>query len=85
MKTYHIEVTQADINSGLKVDCLRCPIARAMTRTLTTPCNVGCCGWGTTDWVDRKWPVACRSQIIDFIQAFDNGNPVKPFTFKIRA
>jgi hypothetical protein len=84
-----IEVTQADIDSGVTGNCFRCPIARALCRTL------GAAPSDRTIYVDATeimlsgdddsnayYPLGDVGEL--FVRYFDSGNPatpVAPFTF----
>ena len=62
-----IEVTQDDIDNGVRHSTEKCPIALAATRALGGPILVHADGSG--DEIDK------------FIIAFDKGEPVSPFVF----
>lgn len=79
-----VEVTQADIDAGIKESCVDCPIARAISRAVRVDARVG------TYWVSWRignflteltLPVAA----VGWIMAFDRGYPVEPFTFELEA
>lgn len=71
-----IHVTKEDIKNGERFDCHRCPIALAATRA------------GLTD-VDVDYLTISANQethtlpdnAVCFIDRFDDGESVKPFTF----
>lgn len=80
-----INVTAKDIRMGIRGNCLKCPIAIALKRafkakevTVTT----------ITFLVDRlKFRIHeldDDSNIVSFIEDFDQGVPVKPFSFELR-
>lgn len=80
-----VEVTQEDINMGVKKDCHRCPIARAISRTLgTIPDNISV----IPNSVDIFHPKFLTSYFPDsvrvFIQNYDhNKSLVRPFEFEL--
>lgn len=82
MKTYNIEVTDADIAAGLPKRCLLCPIAIALNRTLGRPKADIKVGWGQIQMPDGT-STSLPQLAIDFVRAFDYGKPVSPFTFEI--
>jgi hypothetical protein len=84
MKTVAINVTQNDINKGVKKSCNLCPIARAIKRILKKKHGVNVYPHyaeiiinGTEKRI--KFSAAPR----DFIRNFDQENVVKPFEFEI--
>ncbi len=81
-----IEVTQDDIDHGVRRECDRCPIARALKRATGEAWDVGesndhqatTCRRGG----DRaKW-LKLPDEATNFMFAFDNGFPVWPFSFE---
>lgn len=77
-----ISVTKADITKGEPDDCLSCPIALALKRKVT---NVEV----DSDNIDFKWKgkkycnIRLPLEAVDFIEQFDCGEQVKPFTFTL--
>lgn len=74
-----IEVTQEDIDKGLRFSSLLCPISLAVQRCLNIPsCKVipGMISFGNNEY-DLPDPVN------RFIVAFDTRRPVQPFTFEL--
>jgi hypothetical protein len=73
-----IEVTQDDINNGVRHSTCDCPIARAATRAFGIPTQVGYVSMCPAGF-DAVYipPVAS-----DFISMFDMGVPVQPFPFE---
>lgn len=73
-------VTQEDINSGIRNDCTRCPIAHALRRAhplLEIP-EPGDFSFYSADgkfYEARDWP----SDVAKFILGFDEGKIVEPF------
>lgn len=89
----HIPVTQDDIAHGIRKDCHGCPIARAILRVLKPGHRIEIAG--KTIRIERlriyqgqeEGIIACISlvtnEIAAFVNAFDKGQSVKPFTFKL--
>lgn len=81
-KEITITVTQEDIDQGIRNDCDKCPIARAIARELPgSEPSVG-------DMVDLYgkgyYGDAHLSHLATkFINDFDNGNPVVPQAFHL--
>lgn len=74
-----VEVTQADIDIGCKKDCLNCPVAVALERATGKMWSVlGTCARRPAEFEVYLLPESARQ----FIGAFDEGEPVKPFTFE---
>lgn len=74
-----VEVTQEDIDKGTCVDPWTCAIALALNRAAgTSSCSVGLSD-ATVEGVDWVLP----AEVGEFITAFDQREPVKPFTFVI--
>jgi phospholipase C len=85
-----IDVTQADIEQGVKRSSNRCPVAIALQRTTRKPWTVGITMMIETDphllqnpEVYYKVPIKVRQ----FIQGFDNPQgyyaPAVPFSFEL--
>lgn len=73
-----VEVTQEDIDAGRKRDCYACPIALSIKRQ----------GFGSVAVSQGNiWVVGCEYDtplhVEEFIKAFDEGKPVKPFAFTL--
>lgn len=77
MKRVRIEVTAQDIRRGKKADPDHCPVARALRRAGLPKAWAGDShyGWGEET---ASWPLPKRAK--RFIEAFDNGMPVRPFS-----
>jgi hypothetical protein len=86
MRRAKVRVTADHIAKGARVSECGCPVARALNAAL------GCRGAtvdggrlevskGGRQLVSQRFPVA----VSRFVTAFDNGQPVKPFTFTVRA
>ena len=79
-----VEVTQEDINRGMPKVCDRCPIALAMRRAgcafvYVEPHRVD---WRRRGILSGKYS-SLPSEATRFIMAFDNAEPVQPFTFEV--
>jgi len=74
-----IEVTQKDIDNGIRCDIGNCPIALAMTRRFNKRVTIGQSYTLCNDKV-VSLPFDART----FILEFDDGKIVQPFTFNIR-
>jgi hypothetical protein len=79
----HIEVTEQDIKDGKPCTISSCPIARALRRTL--PKSVAQVGGDgiTMNGVFGRRSITTPAKILAFVESFDNGYPVKPFSFNI--
>jgi hypothetical protein len=65
-----LEITQADIDAGVRHDAYHCPIANALQRKLGTSCSARpYIGELLAPW-QQRWN--------EFIARFDAGEPVKP-------
>ena len=78
-----INVTAYDIRLGIKKNCHKCPIARAIKRTLKAKeAEVSY----ATLVADHRM-LFCETddafKIATFISNFDNSKPVKPFSFYV--
>lgn len=74
-----IEVTQGHIDEGKKADCNRCPIALAIAQHVKVSFKVG-------NWLVHFGALGSSSlpsNAFCFIQKFDSGQPVSPFSFDI--
>ena len=90
-RTVVVEVTAEDIASGVAQKCEHCPIAIALRRAagsarayvdgsdiFVSPVFDG-------DEPSDIWNEAgeCPQSVTEFVNAFDDGKPVKPFTFTV--
>ena len=83
-KTVKVSITQRDINKGERYDDVGCPIARALRRK-GIKASVGSAGWTTKRTkVIKGWPGKFKEEIQGFIDDFDSGKKVKPFTFELK-
>jgi hypothetical protein len=82
-----IQVTQKDIDKGLKSSCYECPIALAFKRKVKNQILFGyAVNYESIDHFtkDNKWYIyALPKKAQTFIKRFDGGKPVEPFTFEI--
>ena len=75
-----IEVTQAHIEQGVKSDCSLCPVALAMAESGFDQPHATC--------RDLSWLgvlVKTPLRVSEWIERFDLGRQVEPFTFEIDA
>ena len=81
-----IKVTQHDIDYGVRGEYQLCPIARAVKHKINGEVMV----YGddmsifTTDIIRRYRYYKLPQKAKDFMQRFDDGKKVKPFTFEAR-
>lgn len=78
-----IDVTQDDIDKGLRNNCTLCPVALAIRRAIP----------GSDPWVDdhdisfpsrRMAPIDTpSSSVMEFMHTFDLGDFVAPFSFAL--
>ena len=75
-----IDVTEEDIQEGVKCDCDACPIARAVRRA-TGDQTLSVMGYG----VYRGAMLIGRfpKKATDFVISFDSDDSVKPFSFNL--
>lgn len=86
-----IQVTQTDIDEGIRKDCHYCPVAAAIRRVLQVPYYARVDGTEITihkPLTDPLFRFRCPSSVYEFIQYFDS--PVAevraaavPFTFEL--
>jgi len=75
-----IEVTQNDIDMGMRGAARKCPIARAIERITDER-------YKATVWVEPRLIhaglgyVGLPGKAMEFIERFDKGEPVAPFAF----
>jgi hypothetical protein len=79
-----IQVTQKDIDKGLKSSCYECPIAHAFKRKVKIRYGFAVNADSIDHFTkDTKWYIyALPKEAKKFIQRFDRDQPVKPFTFE---
>lgn len=74
-----IEVTARDIEKGLPEDKCGCPVALAIRRATGLEVSVWC---SMSVKVGREY-IDLPDEAEDFINRFDQGEPVQPFTFDL--
>jgi hypothetical protein len=74
-----IQVTQEDIDLGVKCSCSKCPVARAIHRETSEFVAAGL----TVVIIGKSRPVQLPDEVEEFIQAFDEGQLVTPFSFEL--
>lgn len=84
MKTITVEVTQADIDAGLRGNCAKCPVALALNRATGEEWLVyeeyairNC------DHLDVPLPGECQSFVERFDEPEEDDVPIAPFSFTI--
>jgi hypothetical protein len=82
------DVTQDDIDQGRPRDCYNCPVARSVVRTLGL--GPAADEWTVGSWVIAGWlrdrqvvSVPAPIRVCRFIDEFDRGQPVEPFSFEL--
>jgi hypothetical protein len=76
-----IEVTVEDIEEGKREDCNNCPVARAISRTLNRPSREIAVDGVFIEVAGDSFHTPFL--VIDFIRAFDDGEPVYPISFTL--
>lgn len=79
-----VTVTQEHIANGSKSDCGHCPVALALLEA--TGADRVFVGYGAinTHNGDKVTCFMWPRSVTRFVDKFDEGRPVKPFTFKLR-
>lgn len=84
-----VHVTDVDIADGERDDCANWPAARAIRRALVLN-NIPKYALGRHVYVGREWIdvhgykiIATPRVVREFIQAYDDRQPVSPFDFEI--
>jgi hypothetical protein len=80
--TIKVEVTQADIDKGVRHDPFGCPVALAVRRTIRRRAAVGqsmLYVWFGEQQHDGRLITA----VAEFVTFFDAGLPVSPFSFTL--
>lgn len=73
-------VTQEDIDNGDRTQSARCPIALAISRAYGIK-NIAVGMDRVTGMSKTRWlPIEAQN----FVLAFDNGEPVEPFEFRLQ-
>ena len=85
MKKLTLEVTQQDILEGIRKDAACCPIARAVKRAFPTwqKVEVTDDGIRVLDEFNTRWFTGEIEIATDFMEFFDLGYPVSPFTLEV--
>ena len=87
MITIKINVTQEDIDKGIQGSCVNCPTGLALQRTFPSSNYIHVdtvdIEYGINPESDEFKSVETPQEVIDFIDDFDNGKPVKPFFFEL--
>lgn len=81
-----IHVTQEDIDRGIALSCLACPVARAVQRYVGTS-QVEAYGFGILAFDDDYHQVAkyhTPRSVMQFMRRFDAHGSVRPFAFLLR-
>lgn len=81
MKTLRINVTKKDIAKGKRREPEDCPVALAIKRQKVAIICVGI----DRIWIADKDAISTPKTVQRFIERFDCGNPVKPFSFTLKA
>ncbi len=78
-----IEVTQADIDAGVREDCGLCPVARAVSRSTKQDVSVYDVCLTLWDRGTRSTQIGLPADVRQFVKMFDAGESVRPFSFTI--
>ena len=80
-----IEVTAQDIRKGKKSNCMRCPVALAVKRLLPGH-EVWADSLSIDVWTHDEYRRVATTpkKVATFMDRFDTGQPVKPFTFTMK-
>lgn len=81
MKRVRINVTQRDIDRGVRSTLTSCPIALAIKRRVVEDSTVAVTQFAVLYGTFMSSPFPYRAT--QFIYHFDLGKPVKPFTFTL--
>lgn len=76
-----VEVTQRHIDNGNRCDCWDCPIAKALSETLSGHVAVGSRDVNLPGISGSDVPLP--PEAIAFIKAYDAGQQVQPFSFEL--
>lgn len=75
-----INVTQEDIDAGLPIKCIQCPIALAAKRVFGHEVSVA----ATYIHDIKSGYYDLPRAAVDFVAAFDKGRTVTPFSFEVQ-
>jgi hypothetical protein len=81
-----VNVTQDHIDRGVAKNCEFCPVALALKKSFPGALDVGV-NQATLSFSDperRFWWTEAPDEVSDFIIMFDCGQPVEPFSFRVR-
>ena len=86
MAVVTVKVTAKDIQKGVRDSATDCPIAIATKRVVRRrSLGMNCCiGLSYFNRRRKTVRITTPQEAIDFANAFDNGDHVEPFAFKIR-
>lgn len=82
-----IKVEQKHINAGQRFKCHLCPVALAIQHTTDTSQDEVSVGMTTIQWSDKSkgnYETPTPASARRFISQFDQGKPVKPFSFELK-
>lgn len=85
-KSMIINVTQEDIENGIRHSCFSCPIALAVKRETGCNCSVESANFHLKARIFMMGSYEAYfpgKEAEDFINNFDGGKPVKPFSFEL--
>ena len=80
-KKMTVRVTWKDIRSGVMGDCQMCPIAKALRRKTYYKQDINVAG--SEDCTVGNYQATGPKTMDTFINQFDAGKPVKPFTLTL--
>lgn len=75
-----VDVTQADIDNGIRAECKKCPVALALTRVLRKREDAKV-HFATVNLRNEAYLMPKRAR--DWIWNFDDTGDVKPFRFRM--
>jgi len=78
-----IQVTQGDIDSGVRNNCTMCPVALAIKGQSNLE-HIAVSRFDVSFWRDHHWAFSpLPFEVIQFIAYFDEGKTVEPFIFDL--
>lgn len=84
--TWTVEVTQDDLDAGCQKSQTFCPVALALRRLTHDHVSVGSVWiYGSDPDGTVLWEIVTPGVVMGFIDSFDRGEEVKPFTFTVDA
>jgi hypothetical protein len=85
MSKVTVSITQEDIDEGCRSDADNCPGALAISRATGYVAKVGMVSISLrhADNGQRFEDINCPAMLRHFIEQFDNGNKVSPFSFEL--